>query len=218
MSFTNLRYDPTAYKHSLQESVGPGQYMVGTPLAGCKPCFQQSPFTRSTTATCSTQWKDLVDVNSDLMGITRKATLDPSGQHSPGQGQVAGCKAVVPDSQRCDGLTPESTRLSNPPCTMRGTGWNRWQWLCEDPQQHAFRPFTHSISSRTLAKDNHRPLVPSPSSQPKSLPPALAPAPGPATAASQHHQTATPKVGADSLYSSQHWHDCQAVDALLRGT
>ena len=23
----------------------------------------------------------------------------------------------------------EDTRLSNPPCNLRGTGWNRWEWL-----------------------------------------------------------------------------------------
>ena len=55
----------------------------------------------------------------------------------------------------------EDTRLSNPPCTLRGTGWNRWEWLCQDPQEE-LRPFDFNISNRIAAKDAHRPCIPIP--------------------------------------------------------
>ena len=64
----------------------------------------------------------------------------------------------------------EDTRLSNPPCTLRGTGINRWEWLCRNPQERVFVPFDFNISDKTLAKDNHRPCVPNPLDQTLVLP------------------------------------------------
>ena len=54
----------------------------------------------------------------------------------------------------------EDTRFTNPASTLRGTGINRWQWLCKDPQTNALEGFDHSVSSRIIVKDNHRPLIP----------------------------------------------------------
>ena len=48
----------------------------------------------------------------------------------------------------------EDTRLSNPPSTLRGTGINRWEWLCKNPQTDIEEPFDYQISSRILSKIN----------------------------------------------------------------
>ena len=56
----------------------------------------------------------------------------------------------------------EDTRLSNPACNLRGTGWNRWEWLCRNPQERVEIPFDFQIDSVIVAKDNHRPCVPNP--------------------------------------------------------
>jgi hypothetical protein len=46
--------------------------------------------------------------------------------------------------------------MSNPPCTLRGTGINRWEWLCTDPQTTALEPYQRCVNYRTIVKDNHR--------------------------------------------------------------
>jgi hypothetical protein len=44
-------------------------------------------------------------------------------------------------------------RLDNPPCTLRGTGWNRWQSLPHQPQLTFETPFDHFIPSKLLDKE-----------------------------------------------------------------
>ena len=59
-------------------------------------------------------------------------------------------------------MASEDCRMSNPACTLRGTGWNRWEWHCEDPQTRATEPFERVVNYRTIVKDNHRPLIETP--------------------------------------------------------
>ena len=39
------------------------------------------------------------------------------------------------------GIPAEDTRLSNPPCNLRGTGINRWEYLDRNPQEFFEVPF-----------------------------------------------------------------------------
>jgi hypothetical protein len=64
-----------------------------------------------------------------------------------------------------NGLWSEDTRLSNPACTLRGTGWNRWEWLPKDPQERCIEEFDYQIDSKIVSKDNHRPCLPMPIDQ-----------------------------------------------------
>jgi hypothetical protein len=64
----------------------------------------------------------------------------------------------------------EDSRLSDPACNLRGTGFDRWEWLCLNPQEKALVPFDYNISNRIVVKDNHRPCVPNPIDQRLPLP------------------------------------------------
>ena len=44
-------------------------------------------------------------------------------------------------------------RLYNPPCTLRATGWNRWDSLHHNPQDNFETPFDFFIPTRTQSKD-----------------------------------------------------------------
>jgi hypothetical protein len=129
-----------------------------------------------------------IDVESELKNITRPATKCPTFKYQPkcentvclnqghpcGQGVVKGCEnsdainkegAMGNDNlvDLNDCLFPvENTRLSNPPCTLRGTGINRFNPLCLDPQDQIFYPGEYQIPTRLVVKDNHRPCVPTP--------------------------------------------------------
>lgn len=111
--------------------------------------------------------QNLVDVDSELLGLTR---------------QYSHCK--LPYSQTLSSQQPvlfqdchqqfqgESTRLSNPPCTLRCNGVNRWESLCTDPQATALPPFPQiPTSNRIVVKDNHRPCIEVPLDQSAALPP-----------------------------------------------
>ena len=60
---------------------------------------------------------------------------------------------LLQDFKECDMPTAEETRQSNPPCNLRGTGWNRWEWLCKNPQKHIFwNQFSSSLKSKESLK------------------------------------------------------------------
>jgi hypothetical protein len=169
MNHTRLTYDDCAYQHDIKESVGPGQYMLKTPRVDCDgPCFvppPEVPLGSSGGATCD---KELIDVDSELIGITRKASMCPTAKYMPTNKPF--CNAKIP--KECFGLTPEATRISNGPCTLRGipNGFNRWEWLCTNPQAKAFVPFDYNISNRLVVKDNHRPCIQDPVDQSAAMP------------------------------------------------
>lgn len=159
MSFTHLAHDTCAYQHRLLESVGASAYMLDTTAKkNCRACFVPSAGVRiQRFGTASCKDNDLVDVSSELLGITRKQSRCPSKQISK-RNCESGCRAQAVDE--CNDLDPENSRLSNPPCTLRGRGWNRFEHLCHNPQHHVERPFAHNVNNRLLVKDAHRPCVP----------------------------------------------------------
>jgi hypothetical protein len=109
----------------------------------------------------------LVDVDSELKLINRRASSCPTQKYLPSGKPYCSMKHF----EACDRMVPrEDTRISNPPCTMRSTGWNRWEWLCKNPQEKALVPFDYNINNRLVVKDNHRPCVPAPINQAPCLP------------------------------------------------
>lgn len=126
-----------------------------------------------------------IDVETDLLNINRPATRCPEGKYEPKcpncgvviSGQPCGngvslscynCKYKIKKGAMCNenlvdfpdcNFPIENTRLSNPPSTLRGTGWNRFEDLCLDPQDQLLFPGEYHIPTRTVFRDNHRPCV-----------------------------------------------------------
>jgi len=151
--------------------MGPGVYSLNRPANDCGPCgmdIPNDPYLR---------WQAwgpgfcapgaTVDDSSELLGLNYKSSKCSTGAYLPGRGgsRDRGVCASKPgpasDDSACFRPT-EPTRLSNPPCTLRGTGWNRWEWLCYDPQDRAIIPFEHQVNYRMIVKDNHKPCLPQP--------------------------------------------------------
>ena len=83
----------------------------------------------------------------------------------PNQGSFRKNGQRCPDNNLVDMpsclFNTEDTRLSNPPSTLRGTGINRFNPLCFDPQDKIFFPGDYHVSTRLVFRDNHRPCIPS---------------------------------------------------------
>jgi hypothetical protein len=128
-----------------------------------------------------------IDVESDLLNLNRMASRCPTQMYKPkcdpnacpDQGEPCGNGTVetCTDSKnplrnpwnrpgdnnlvnfpRCYFPT-EDTRLSNPSANLRGTGWNRFNPICKNPQEQITFPGEYMIDSRLVFKDNHRPSV-----------------------------------------------------------
>ena len=175
MSFNRLGYDTCAYEQNLNQSKGPGEYVLNVPRYSCEPCFPENPRNKLQGGGASTVGKGNflnVDIESDLKGQTRLASKCAAQNFMPS------CEAPKLTHYRDCLLTSEETRTTNPPCNLRGTGWNRWEWLCINPQDkvsfnnypNGLTPFDSYIDSVRMAKDNHRPCLPTPLNQEESLP------------------------------------------------
>ena len=101
-----------------------------------------------------------------------KATHTGHTGHTKGAGpnRCPGAFGSYPTNWKDCGMSVDDTRLSNPPCNLRGTGINRWEWLCLNPQDRVEMPFDYNVSNRIVVKDNHRPCVPTPLDQQNLLP------------------------------------------------
>eukprot|EP00798_Chlamydomonas_sp_ICE-L_P017274 gene17274-biopygen26187 len=168
--------------------------------------------------------KLMVDIDSELLGITRKASRSPACQFQKGAAaqQCAKYRTSPPDCSSVV-LNVQDTRLNNPASTLRGTGWNRWQWLCRNPQEHAIQEFESGIDTTILTKDNHRPLVSVPLDQTVFLPPRKYKSP---EQSAPKWQPPPRCSGDDAEYApndfvnpipTMHWRTCKEVSRIQHG-
>ncbi len=186
MSFNRLPYDQCSYQQVLAETTGPGHYQLGTPPNTCKPCHPTDVRVRLQNGGVALNTDtDLIDINSELIGISRNLSNCPSRKYLPNcqnsllcgahvgkehKGCQKSAKVCVSDQKETISFDncftgSEDTRLSNPACNLRGTGWNRWEWLCKNPQANLEEPYDFKINTRILAKNNHRPVILNPIDQ-----------------------------------------------------
>ena len=79
-----LDYDKEAYRQVLNQSVGPGVYRLGEPPISCEHCYPYPPTVRLQRQGDSISKNfPLIDVDSELMGITRKLSKDIKKQYKP---------------------------------------------------------------------------------------------------------------------------------------
>lgn len=166
MSFSRLPYDTCSYVYDINQSMKIGEYSLRTPMSD-ENTFYANPSVPLNKVGASVCESDIIDVDSELLGLHKKQTKCPSKQYKPTKKPF--CKML--HMKEADAISSEETRMSNPPCTLRGTGWNRWEWLCTDPQEKAIAPFETNINNRIVVKDNHRPCVPKYIDNTLALPP-----------------------------------------------
>ena len=132
------------------------RYYINPPDANCPVSYPMDVTTRIQQSGASWpagKWK--TDVESDLKGINRF-----------GSRIWADKKLYNPDTNAMNNTpleaAPDETvpqlfqRLTNPPCTLRATGWNRWEALPHNPQLNFERPFDHFIPSKSQDKEKFK--------------------------------------------------------------
>ena len=196
MSFNRLNFDMCQYKQTVYESTGPGSYMLGTPPPSCDYCYPSAPTVRLQNAGNSINRSvPLIDTESELLTLSRPASKCPTDVlykgnipsnatkinpglrngktvetfENPSKSKSSEGKGLThfPD---CFPHTIES-RHSDPASNLRGTGFDRWEFLCQNPQDNVLIPFDNNVANRIVVKDNHRPLIPKPVDARLVLPP-----------------------------------------------
>ncbi len=152
-SQTRSRYDPFHQMDDMRITSYALRYYTNTPAANCPTVFPVEPTTRIQYGGDSWkqgQWR--TDVESDLKGINRLGTRVKCDTvlYNPETNKMNG----TPQENPQDASNPQTfNRLFNPPCTLRATGWNRWQPLFHEPQETFETPFDTFVPSRWNDRD-----------------------------------------------------------------
>jgi hypothetical protein len=125
------------------------------PFLNCPASFPTDTTTRiqqSGASWVSGLWK--TEVESDLRGVGR-----PSARW---RGDLLYNPETNAVNQRALEHAPDESsplifnHLTNPPCTLRATGWNRWDFPIHNPQENFETPFDFFIPSRDVDKYRFR--------------------------------------------------------------
>ena len=147
MSFTRFNYDPCRTKKLLEESTGPGRYMLNKPGWGDKPCFFSDPQIRM--QEWGTNLRRVpggapIDINSDLLGITRPLTKDCTKKDFPFAGVVFSMKNQYPT---CSKEITSQSRATHPAFLYRDLEQSNRYPLFLDPQENVCMPFQNNLNS-----------------------------------------------------------------------
>lgn len=129
------------------------RYQIAPPEARCPTSFPVDATTRiqmSGDGWVKGEWR--TDVESDLKGINRfgiRVKCDDK-LYNPETNKMNNTQyANAPDET----FPQIFNRLNNPPCTLRATGWNRWEPLPHQPQLTFEQPFDFYIPARNNDKE-----------------------------------------------------------------
>ena len=147
---TRYRHDINKMVENNEISTGPGRWALGVPNAFGNAVYAPEPTVRLQKWGASHDMTSTkTDVESDLWNLARPTTKVVCGQFNP---VAEKARTLTP---MAEGSFPEThARLVDPPCTLRATGWNRWAWLYENPQENVAIPFEWAIDSRHANKDS----------------------------------------------------------------
>ena len=120
MSSNRLSYDTCAYKTELQQSTGPLSYnMNPIKFENCSKCRMELGIVGGTAV--SHIKGNLVDLENDLRGQTRQASLCPMQHYQPGCADPTQChppKLTIQGTACAPGKTIDTTLVHLPPCQM----------------------------------------------------------------------------------------------------
>jgi len=162
MSFTRFNYDPCRTKKLLEESTGPGRYMLNKPGWGNKPCFFDDPQIRM--QEWGTNLRRVpggapIDIDSDLLGITRPLSKDCSKKEFPFAGVVFSMKKEYPT---CGQEFTSQSRATHPSFLYRDLEQSNRYPLFLNPQENVCMPFQNNLNTQLLERDSFTPKIPCP--------------------------------------------------------
>ena len=149
MANTRFNYDPCRTIKSVQQSTGPGRWIMDVPGNGSHPCYIEDP------QIIIQKWggnlrTNTINLESDLLGVNRQLSRDCLGKDNYKSYNVPNEPISYPV---CNNLYTEQSRVIMPAWTARDLEQVDWYYLPLNPQENTCYPFENNISTRILEKD-----------------------------------------------------------------
>lgn len=149
MANTRFFYDPCRTMKSLQQSTGPGRWIMDVPGNGSHPCYIEDP------QIIIQKWggnlrTNTINLESDLLGVNRNLSRDCLGKDSYNSYNVPSEPISYPT---CRNLFTEQSRAIMPAWTARDLEQVDWYYPQLNPQENTCFPFENNLSTRILEKD-----------------------------------------------------------------
>lgn len=147
MASTRFSFDECRINKQLQESSGPGKYMLNVPGPGKTLDFFDDPYIRMQ------QWGG--NLRTNFFDLERELQK-PCGNFRDCINQQE--HQVVSMAKESNENTNEITyhsRYTHPVCAFREKECNNFNYLFMNPQENVCYPFENNISSRIIEKDNY---------------------------------------------------------------
>jgi hypothetical protein len=154
-ALTRPRNDPFHQVDDMRITSYASRYYLNAPAINCPTTFPVNATTRIQASGASwVQGKWKTDIESDLKGIDRLGTKIrcDAVQYNPDHNRV---NQTSLEHAQDENIPLTFARLVDPPCTLRATGWNRFDHLFHNPQESFETPFDFFIPSRNLDKEKY---------------------------------------------------------------
>lgn len=151
MAFTRFNYDKSRTLKQLQQSTGPGRWMIDVPGNGNNPCFIEDPQIRPQ------KWggnlmTESIQLEDELRGLNRKNNKDDVNLNNF-MTHKGNSQPIYSDN--CNAVFTDESRASHPAWMYRDLEHNNFDVLHYDPQLHSHMSFRNNVSSRIVEKDNY---------------------------------------------------------------
>jgi hypothetical protein len=152
MACTRFNYYPCRTKKNLQQSTGPGRWVLNVPGNGSEPCYMEDPHIRMQ------KWGANLCVNSlqienELRGGRQPLSRDCLDNDYLGKNQYKqSVKSIAYPS--CKSVFTEQSRSTNPAWWYRELEQVDWYYPPLNPQENTCIHFQANVNTRIIEKDS----------------------------------------------------------------
>jgi len=155
MACSRYNNDPNRIEKRNAISTFAGRYALDVPGPGSNMPFNADPHLRIS------NWganfcENMVDINSDLRGMTRPLNRDLPEVNSYKKHSVNMSKNSYEETN----YVTDDSRATHPAWTYRDIEQDRWERPMLNPLDKLEKPFHHNLNTRILEKDYFKPVSP----------------------------------------------------------
>ncbi len=147
MASTRYIYDNCRVEKQLQESTGPGKYMLNVPGQGNTLSFFDDPHIRMQ------KWGG--NLHNNFFNLERELQLPSFNLKDCFNFKEERILSIKKDTNNNNNEITNQSRVTHPIWTFREKECNNFDYLFMNPQENVCYPFENNISTRILEKDNY---------------------------------------------------------------